>query len=418
MTLRFTTRRSGLAFLLSAAFLAALIPSLVTPVAAQGLGANEESAYLARARAHNRMLHKKKRGNSLECIFLGECDTTTTTSTTTSAAASTTSSGDFWDSLTGLFGNSQSSTTTDSSTSSLPTTTSLSTSSFTPNATTTTAFNTTSSATPTTTSTSTTITSPPSVGTSTAFVEASASTTTTSTPTPDANASGAAAANLTVARKTVVILVAIGGSIGLIFLIWTGIRKWKFRPSSRFEDRIDPTLNWAPSNSGFDASDPADRLAHRRNGSNGSNGSFGSSEMAHNNGYNQGQGMQQQSGYGATSYGATAAPSVQRSLSGRTAASNPGATYDQQALPPLPAHDFTAGANGGDAYDFYHNNGQNAYGTSGSPPTMVENGLTRGATQARPVSMNAEDPYGGLEDDFDSRPALPPHHGGAYHTGY
>jgi len=167
----------------------------------------------------------------------------------------------------------------------------------------------------------------------------------------------------------------------------------------------DP-INWQPNAVGYDDSDPAYRIAaHRRNGSTSSHGSFGSGEGSN------GQPAPQYNGYGAT--GATG---VSRSLSGRDAENR----HPPDALPPLPPHDFTAGAHGSDAYQFYHGQGQHHMpGTSSSPPQMVENGLTRGNTITRPVSVRSEDPYDGLDEDYNHQPPLPPHHGGAYaaHNG-
>lgn len=161
----------------------------------------------------------------------------------------------------------------------------------------------------------------------------------------------------------------------------------------------DP-INWQPNAVGNDYSDPASRIeAHRRNGSAGSHGSFGSSEMTHH----------------ATAapvqnfgYGATGGANVSRSVSGRTMQSS-AAHGDAGALPPLPPHDFTA-AGPNDAYDFYHNQ----RGGANSPPQMVENGLTRGGSLNRPVSIMSENPYDGMEDDHNASHTLPPHHGGAY----
>lgn len=161
----------------------------------------------------------------------------------------------------------------------------------------------------------------------------------------------------------------------------------------------DP-INWQPNAVGYDDSDPAFRIAaHRRNGSTGSHGSFGSSEMGQNN-------TVQPAGYGATG-----SIGVNRSLSGRSGVGQ----HPNEALPPLPPHDFTAGANGSDSYEFYHSQGQQHMpAVSSSPPQMVENGLTRGGSLTRPVSVRSENPYDGLDDDYSQQPALPPHHGGAY----
>jgi len=42
------------------------------------------------------------------------------------------------------------------------------------------------------------------------------------------------------------IIIVLASSIGGIAIIWTLIRKWKFRPSSQFEDRMQP-IDWKPS---------------------------------------------------------------------------------------------------------------------------------------------------------------------------
>ncbi|KDQ63446.1 hypothetical protein JAAARDRAFT_189022 [Jaapia argillacea MUCL 33604] len=111
-----------------------------------------------------------------------------------------------------------------------------------------------------------------------------------------------------VTRATITVLIVIVASVGGAAIIWTIIRKWKFRPSAEFEDRMQP-INWQPA-------DHDDGLpGHRRRPSNAS--SF------HSGGHGDeanfaGRGMG--AGYGATSD------------SGHNA-----------NLPPLPEHDFTAG---------------------------------------------------------------------------
>ena len=92
-------------------------------------------------------------------------------------------------------------------------------------------------------------------------------------------------------------IIAVAASIGGIALAWTLFRKWKLRPSSNFDDRMQP-IDWQPTN----ASDDSGLPTHRRAGS---GGSFHSSGHGHD-------------GYGATS--------------------NRG-----HGLDPLPDHDFTAG---------------------------------------------------------------------------
>jgi hypothetical protein len=60
-------------------------------------------------------------------------------------------------------------------------------------------------------------------------------------------ASPAPASNVSKTTKvSLAVIGAIAGSIGGVALIWTIIRKWKFRPSAEFEDRMQP-INWQPT---------------------------------------------------------------------------------------------------------------------------------------------------------------------------
>ncbi|KAF8330376.1 uncharacterized protein EI90DRAFT_1185082 [Cantharellus anzutake] len=221
---------------------------------------------------------------------------------------------------------------------------------------------------------------------STAVVFISGSSTTTTSQSPTMTAIGAAK-SMTVAKRTVIVLVAIAGSIGVTFVIWTVIRKWKFRPSREFEDRLNGNIDWTPS--AFD--DPmAEKIAaHRRNPSAGSHGSFGSSDL-HNNGAR-----------------ATGQPDLKRSGSGR---SNQIETNIPD-LPPhdlLPHHDYAPGPIHSDAPGPVYNE------MSRSPPGMSRldgagnSGLSRSAT----VSYG-EDPYGGYTE-YDDHPHgaanVAPHH--------
>jgi len=42
------------------------------------------------------------------------------------------------------------------------------------------------------------------------------------------------------------VIIALAASIGAIAVIWTLIRKWKFKPSDKFEDRMQP-IDWQPT---------------------------------------------------------------------------------------------------------------------------------------------------------------------------
>jgi hypothetical protein len=101
-------------------------------------------------------------------------------------------------------------------------------------------------------------------------------------------------------HTTRTILIVLAASVGGCAIIWTVIRKWKFRPSAEFEDRLEP-VNWQPAE--HDSGLPT----HRKMPSNAS--SFHSA------------GHENMAGLGRSN--SNAAP---RSLS------------------PLPDHDFTAGA--------------------------------------------------------------------------
>lgn len=49
-----------------------------------------------------------------------------------------------------------------------------------------------------------------------------------------------------VARTTITILIVIASSVGGVAILWTIIRKWKFKASSQFEDRMRP-IDWQPT---------------------------------------------------------------------------------------------------------------------------------------------------------------------------
>lgn len=54
------------------------------------------------------------------------------------------------------------------------------------------------------------------------------------------------------------VLVVIAASVGASVIVWTIIRKWKFRPSSDFEGRMQP-IDWQPGGSNEDAGLPSQR---------------------------------------------------------------------------------------------------------------------------------------------------------------
>lgn len=81
---------------------------------------------------------------------------------------------------------------------------------------------------------------------STLYLTASSAPTTTQTSLT--SSSGMSHAAMTV-------LIVIAASVGAAIIMWTIIRKWKFRPSSDFEGRMQP-IDWQPGGSNEDASFP------------------------------------------------------------------------------------------------------------------------------------------------------------------
>ncbi|KAF9229115.1 hypothetical protein BS17DRAFT_4295 [Gyrodon lividus] len=120
-------------------------------------------------------------------------------------------------------------------------------------------------------------------------------------PSPTQTSSSSSSSGMSHAAMTVLIVIA--ASVGVAIMIWTIIRKWKFRPSSDFEGRMQP-IDWQPgSNEDTDFPDQHRRL---------SNASSFHSGSSHGHGDDQFRG--QAGGYGTTT------------------------------LNPIPDHDFTAGA--------------------------------------------------------------------------
>ncbi|KAH8982616.1 hypothetical protein EDB92DRAFT_1952215 [Lactarius akahatsu] len=158
-------------------------------------------------------------------------------------------------------------------------------------------------------------------------------------------------------HTTLTILIVLAASIGGCAIIWTIIRKWKFRPSAEFEDRLEP-IDWQPTE--HDSGLPT----HRRAPSNAS--SFHS-------GNEHGGGLSRNdSQISAAPYNAAA-----------------------RSLTPLPEHDFTAGA-----ATLAPVGGYADLARGPSPqPQMQENLMQRG-----PSLNRGYDPYSGV----------PPHHQGGY----
>lgn len=153
------------------------------------------------------------------------------------------------------------------------------------------------------------------------------------------------------------VLIAVAASVAAAVVGWTIIRKWKLKPSSSFDDRMQP-IDWQPT-----TADDNVIPAHRRAGSGGS--------------FHSGSGHHGDAGVGA--YGAG-------SDHGHGAA---------PALAPLPDHDFTAGPSALAPVGGY------ADLTRGpSPQPQMQEALVRGPSLTR----GNYDAYGGV----------PLHHQGAY----
>ncbi|KAI0271417.1 hypothetical protein BC834DRAFT_859369 [Gloeopeniophorella convolvens] len=251
--------------------------------------------------------------------------TSTTSSSTTSSTSSTSSS---TSSTTSSTTSSSSSSTSTSSTSSTPTSSSTTSStSSTPPPTSDTPPPTQPPATPTPPATP--VNTPASVDSVTLTSHIAAASTTPNSDN-DASQSGSSSLSHTTLKVIIVLASVVGGSA----LIWTIIRKWKFRPSAQFEDRLEP-INWQPTD--HESGLPT----HRRVPSNAS--SF------HSSGHDHGALSRSNSQGGAPS-------DIHRSLT------------------PLPEHDFTAGAPVGGYADL-------ARGPSPQPP--MQEALQRGPSITR-----------------------------------
>ncbi|KAH7885930.1 hypothetical protein F5I97DRAFT_1876466 [Phlebopus sp. FC_14] len=124
-------------------------------------------------------------------------------------------------------------------------------------------------------------------------------TTSSAVPSPTQTSSTSSSSGINNTAMTVLIVVA--ASVGASIIIWTIIRKWKFRPSSNFEDRMQP-IDWQPAG----AEDSGGLPGQHRRLSNASSFHSGS-----NHGDDHGRGQ--------------------------------GGVYGSAGLNPIPEHDFTAG---------------------------------------------------------------------------
>jgi hypothetical protein len=171
-----------------------------------------------------------------------------------------------------------------------------------------------------------------------------------------ASSDNSQAGGSSLSHTTLTIIIVLAASVGGCAIIWTIIRKWKFRPSAEFEDRLEP-IDWQPTV--HDSGLPT----HRRVPSNAS--SFHSA---------------------GTEHGGLA----------RSGSQNGVAAYNNagRSLTPLPEHDFTAAASlapvGGYA--------DLARGPS-PQPQMQENNMQRGMSLNRgydpfsPVPLHHQSGY-------------------------
>ncbi|EJD03711.1 uncharacterized protein FOMMEDRAFT_139876 [Fomitiporia mediterranea MF3/22] len=77
------------------------------------------------------------------------------------------------------------------------------------------------------------------------------------------------ATSKSISKTTITIIAVVAASIGGAAIIWTIIRKWKFRPSAEFEDRMQP-IDWSPESTHAQTGGPG----LNRSASQASHGSF------------------------------------------------------------------------------------------------------------------------------------------------
>ncbi|KAL5495013.1 hypothetical protein ACEPAI_475 [Sanghuangporus weigelae] len=271
--------------------------------------------------AHRRQANRMIRKRQLGIIGVGEDpeSSITETATATSSAASggsvtatdTTSAGTT--TTTPLISIPTTSSSTATSTSESTTSTSASSASTSTTSSETTSSSTSSSSSSTVSSSSATQTTSEAIQVTsapdTAALTSSSSTPGTSTITNTVGAAQESAtesavaqgASRSVSKTTITVLAVIGGSIAAVAIIWTIIRKWKFRPSAGFEDRMQP-IDWSP-----EATQAPSGYGLNRSVSNASHGSF----------------------HSGSDHGGLAGPRPYNPNGG--------------LVPDVPAHDFTAG---------------------------------------------------------------------------
>ncbi|KAH9944201.1 uncharacterized protein BXZ73DRAFT_87149 [Epithele typhae] len=111
----------------------------------------------------------------------------------------------------------------------------------------------------------------PSANRSTATITSVVPGSTSSSPSSNNQTTSASTDSKKITTATLTVIVAVAASVGAVALAWTLFRKWKLRPSSNFDDRMQP-IDWQPT-----TNDDSGLPTHRRTNSNASHGSFHSS---------------------------------------------------------------------------------------------------------------------------------------------
>jgi len=164
-------------------------------------------------------------------------------------------------------------------------------------------------------------------------------TSSSSIPTPTQTSATSSSTGMSHAAMTVLVIIAT--SVGASVIVWTIIRKWKFRPSSDFGSRMQP-IDWQPGG--------ADDAGQRRPLSRASSFHSGSA-----NGHVDDHMRGPVGGYGTT------------------------------ALNPIPDHDFTAGP-----AHLAPVGGYADLARGPSPQPMMQESLTRAPTINRPVQYDQQ----------------------------
>jgi hypothetical protein len=163
-------------------------------------------------------------------------------------------------------------------------------------------------------------------------------------------------------HTTITILIVLAASIGGCAIVWTIIRKWKFRPSAQFEDRLEP-VNWQPAEH---ESDGSGLPTHRKVPSNAS--SF------HSAGHDNMMGLSRNNSGSAYNAGRSLTPLPDHDFTAGAAALAPGAGYADLARGPSPQPSMQEALHRGPSFNqgyndyaapAYYQGGQEAYDHGG-----------------------------------------------------